>query len=631
MKLLATGLSSLFWSGGEMQLLVGNPKSLSDDDWDAIVSSEDKVYQEISKLFPSIEELKKLMEDDNVRAFAELLKSGRLEMRFVLARRVDQLFHAKFGIIVDSQGDGVAFAGSTNETIHGLEGNIEVFNTFKSWNRGELDFYNDYASIFADYWEGRHIDGIVVSSLPDGLKRDVVNASNEYSREHAIKNPGHIYLRQYQLQAMDYWKRSGYIGMLEMATGTGKTLTALACVKELFEREGKHPVVIAVPTGEVAKQWSSSWMAFFGQYPKVYTSVGGDKDKLREYASIFGEGAVIIATYNFLSAEYFSLKVQPFIGNHAVLIADEAHHLGAPQFRNVLSDSYQFRLGLSATPHRLFDDEGNDAIESFFGKDVFSFSLKQAIEGGYLSEYNYFPRFVELTDEEAEEYSQLTSKISKSFARHPQTHNEDRNTSKGDWKKLIYARARIVKKASAKYNEMNGILSDLKNNGGLSKLMVFCEDKDQLGKVASLVASFGAMYGIISGETPGAERSKIIRSFTSGDIAVIIAMKVMDEGIDIGSAERAILMSSAKDPRQYIQRAGRVLRKSPGKPIAEIFDIIVYADPIKVGKQMEVIEKGAIRGEIRRTLYFTETARNQLYCLDMLDSLKQKIDISLLI
>jgi hypothetical protein len=145
---LATGFSSLFWSGGKVQLLLGNPESLSEEDWNAIIASKNKAYEEISKLFPSIEDLKKMMEDDNVRAFAQLLQSRRLEIKFVLARRIDQLFHVKFGLIVDSDGNGIAFSGSPNETLHGLYRNIETFNTFRSWKEGEIDFYNDYASIF---------------------------------------------------------------------------------------------------------------------------------------------------------------------------------------------------------------------------------------------------------------------------------------------------------------------------------------------------------------------------------------------------------------------------------------------------------------------------------------------------
>lgn len=627
LRLLATGLSSLFWSGGKMQLLLGSPESLSEEDWNAIIASKNKAYEEISKLFPSIEDLKKMMEDDNVRAFAQLLQSGRLEIKFVLARRIDQLFHVKFGLIVDSDGNGVAFSGSPNETLHGLDTNIEAFNTFRSWKEGEADFYNDYASIFSNYWEGRYIDGIVVSDLPERVKRDLINAELQYSEGNANKLPSKAYLRPYQLRAIEYWKKHNYRGVLEMATGTGKTLTAFGCIKELFKEVGRHPIVIAVPTIEVARQWSYGWMAFFGRYPIVYRGVNKEKYHLSEYTSILGDEAVIIATYNFLSGEYFHRKLLPLIGNNAVFIADEMHHLGAPAFRKLIEMPYQFRLGLSATPHRLFDCEGNEAIMNFFGKDFFSYTIKEAIEDGYLSEYSYFPRFVELSDEEAEEYNELTQKIPKYITKNPKTRDKEMKKSNYNWEKLIYARARIVKKASAKYNEIYDILLCLKQKGKLSKLIIFCEDNDQLGKVRDQLAILGESFGVISGETPNSKRAEIISEFDSGKINAILSMKVMDEGIDIGSAARAILMSSAKDTRQYIQRAGRVLRKSNGKAIAEIFDIIVYVDPRKIGNKMWEIEQKIIESELKRALYFTEMAKNQIQCFKILESFREKIYI----
>ena len=624
-RLLSTGLSSLFWSRGKMQLLVG--KLVSENDWDAIASSKDKAYKEISKVFPSIEELKKMMEDDNVRAFAELLGSGSLEMKFVLSSGPEQLFHSKFGIIMDREGDGVAFAGSINETEQGLGSNIEVFSTFKSWIEGEREYYELYSSLFSDYWEGVHIGGIVVSELPEELKEQVVIAAKEYSKEQGPRKASNASLRPYQRKAVDYWKQNGYRGMLEMATGTGKTRTALECVNELVNEEGRHPIIIAVPTGEVAKQWSSSWMEYFGRYPRIYTPSGGEKANLQEYASIFSNDAVIIATYNFLAGSFFSSKMLPLIGEDALLIADEAHHLGAKKYRDILSGPYRFRLGLSATPHRLFDDEGNDAIETFFGKESFSYSLEQAIADGYLAKYDYFPKFVELSDEEVEEYSLLTRKISRSFAKYLQSPNEGEIAINDNLQRLIYIRAKIVKKASAKYNELNKILEDLKNEGKLSKLMIFCEDKDQLEQASKQLDSLGAVYRRVSGEKLSAERAKAINDFGSGDIDAIISMKVMDEGVDIEASERAILMSSSRNPRQYIQRAGRVLRKSAGKKKAEIFDIIVYVDPRELGAQMEKIERVAIRGEILRAEYFTSMAHNRAECNAALSSLRRRINI----
>jgi superfamily II DNA or RNA helicase len=211
---------------------------------------------------------------------------------------------------------------------------------------------------FSNYWEGRYIDGVVVSSIPEKVRRDLINAEIQYGEENVKNHTSKAYLRPYQLRAIEYWKEHNYIGGLEMATGTGKTFTALECIKELFKKVGRKPIVIAVLTMEIARQWLDGWMAFFGKYPILYRSKNKEKYRISEYASIFGNEAVIIATYNFLSGTYFHKEVLPLIGNNAVLIADEMHHLGAPTFRRLIKMPYQFRLGLSATPHRLFDCEG---------------------------------------------------------------------------------------------------------------------------------------------------------------------------------------------------------------------------------------------------------------------------------
>jgi len=631
-RIIATGLSSMLWGGGRIQLLIGNPKELSEDDFKAIASSNEKEHKEISKLFPSQEDLEKMMENENVRALALLLESGSLDIKFVLSKRAEGIFHVKFGIIEDSVGNGIAFAGSPNETMQGLAINVEVFNTFKSWEPGQVEYYWDYSSKFESYWHGGSIGYDLVLDIPEALKGVVLEAKRQYDKKHATAEGGLFHgtqppLRSYQHLALEYWRNHGRIGMLEMATGTGKTKTALACIADLFEENGRVPVVIAVPTSDIAKQWSLEWHEAFGEYPKLYQSGSGSREDIIEYAGTLGSKAVLIGTYSFLSGEYFSSKVLPYLTNKsACLVADEAHHTASQDFRKVLDCAYKYRLGLSATPHRQFGDEENLVIDSFFGEDFFSYSLEEAIRDGYLSEYNYYPAFVELSYEEVNEYARLTKKIAKALAgKKPISSRANLEGNKGPLERFIFARTRIVKKTSAKYTELSSVLERMRDDSNLSKLMIFCEDSDQLGAVAGVLVRLGAIYGVISGETPSNQRTKIISAFSSGKVACIISMKVLDEGVDIGSAERAILMSSARDPRQYVQRAGRILRKFPGKPIAEIYDIIVYASPKKLGGDLEEAEKRIIKGELQRAAYFSKIARNSHDCIRRLETFGEKI------
>ncbi len=635
-SLIAAGISSMLWNGGKIEMLIGNPRELSEEDYNAIESSQEGTCEAISHLFPSREELEEMMENENVRALALLLQSRRLEMKFVLPRRSSRLFHAKFGIIIDYLGDGIAFAGSPNETLGGIGINVEVFNTFKSWVPGQSEYYRDYYALFEKYWSGDLNGDAIVLDIPEALRESVIEAKEGYVKKHKMtlygeQTEGLLYLRPYQRQALEYWRSHGRVCMLEMATGTGKTKTAFACIKNLFKEGGRVPVIIAVPTAEVARQWSSGWFDVFGEYPKVYESGKNSRESVRENASVLGKEAVIIGTYSFLSGKYFSNKVLPYLTRHKpALVADEAHHAGAKEFRNVLDNAYLYRLGLSATPIRQFDDEGSSVISNFFGKNQFSYSLGEAIKDGYLSKYKYYPKFAELSDDEIYEYAQLTKKMLKAFAEQSESDlSADREKYEYSRKALVYARAKVIKKASAKYLEMRSILESLKNKGELSRLMVFCEDTDQLRIIVNELASKGVNYRIMSGKTPDAERAKIISNFSSGNLDCIVAMKVLDEGVDIGLAERAILMSSAKDPRQYVQRVGRVLRIYPSKSVAEIYDVIVYASPAKIGTGLAKVEKSIIKGELERAFYFSRTADNDIECFRTLEAFGHKINIDI--
>lgn len=434
-----------------------------------------------------------------------------------------------------------------------------------------------------------------------------------------------IKLRDYQIEAIESWFNNDCNGIFEMATGTGKTFTALSCFEKLLNTKESLFTVIACPQSHLIDQWIDEIKKFYDESIVVASSKNHKwKEDLGELIINFylgiTENAVVLTTHKSLSSEFFLEKIHE-VSVEKLLIVDEVHGIGSQKQMRGLDDSYDYRLGLSATPSRYFDDIGTEIINDFFGGVVFEFDLTRALtefnpDTGktYLTPYIYKPIVVNLNDEELEEYRDLSAKIARLFASNNSYDFEDSLNG------VLFKRQNIINNAEEKYDAFRNILKERPN---IDKLIVYCSPQ-QIDKVQEILNEEGVSPQHRFTQKQSAtkkknetfsERGFLLKKFKDGTYKALVAIKCLDEGVDVPSAENAIILSSTSNPREHVQRRGRILRNAPGKKKATIYDILVFPE--------EKSEQGKkIRGkEIDRYLDFAVNAENSLECLNLLEEL----------
>ena len=378
-------------------------------------------------------------------------------------------------------------------------------------------------------------------------------------------------LREYQREAIRAWEgeRHHRRGIMKMATGTGKTLTAIVALKRMIE-ESRTPQFISIvaPTQLLVSQWRFELQKAGLDSP---VEVMGDKNvwmpRVKEGLLKVGLGrrryVITVATYaSFRSTEYTDLVRDAELPHS--LIADEMHHAWAPMTQLGLLESYKARLGLSATPELYMDDEGTEMLQDYFGGVCFSFGIEEAIPE-YLTEYDYHAEIIRLTADELERYEDLSRRIARSISDSGGSVDERAFL-------LILQRARVVTNAEGKWAAFEQILSRI---GPLRRTLIYCSDK-QIDRVKHILHERKIRAHQLTFEESLAYRDELLRLFKADRYQAIVAMKVLDEGVDLPGVERAIILSSSGNPVEYVQRRGRVLRKAEGKDFSVIHDIIVF-------------------------------------------------------
>jgi superfamily II DNA or RNA helicase len=566
-----------------------------------------------------------------------LIEKGSMEL--YVATRSGGIYHRKIGVFYDRNGDYVAFSGSGNETqraVSSIEdwGNDEEFDVYRSWgNEFESHKANKKAQYFEKLVQGgtkntrvRPLNAIEREELAryrnhstfedcrSGARRRTleITQDKDKTKKHAI-SPYY-----YQLQAIESWRKNNRIGMLSMATGTGKTYTALLAVSDLIE-QGRL-IVIIVPSRLLLEQWYETVREFYLGIP-VLLAGGGNNWKSNPLKQMFvsdiEKPRIIITTMSTAASDDFIAYLSQ--AHKPVLIADEAHGIGSPTHRKILQ-SIQFdgRLGLSATPERLFDDEGNQVIEKYFGENPiynlpFGGRVKLSkkddkevpILGNFLARYNYHFRTVDLTREEQKEWDEMTKEIKTYISTHPEAVQKSDKTS-SDTKKLelmLIKRARILKKAQRKTEAAIDIISEKYAPG--SRWIVYCEDEEQMNQVAGTIKRErpDVTCIIYHSDMPDDERERTLLFFERNP-SIIVSIRCLDEGVDIPTVDGALILASSTNPRQYIQRRGRVLRKAKGKRLATIIDVLVLPE----AKDTDLLP--IVRGELSRAWNFAKNAEN---------------------
>ncbi|CDM96961.1 MAG: DNA phosphorothioation system restriction enzyme [Limnospira sp. PMC 1291.21] len=426
--------------------------------------------------------------------------------------------------------------------------------------------------------------------------------------------PPQIHLRHYQRQAVSEWFANQGRGTLKMATGTGKTITALAIASELYHKIGLQVVLVICPYRHLVTQWGREAQKF-GMTPLLaFESVHNWQKHLSTSLYNISSGHLpflaVITTNATLISDSFQSQLRYFPPK-TLIIGDEAHNLGAPRLEASLPRHIGLRLALSATPERHFDDQGTNALMEYFGRVLQpELTLAEAIRQGALVHYLYYPILVELTPAETLIYSRLTTRIGWALMDNDQDWETNENITA-----LLMQRARIIGAANNKVKALRQLMS---NRLQTSHTLFYCGDgitekgtrfDRQLEAIVFLLGSeLGYRVNTYTAATPMAKREELRQQFESGQLQGLVAIRCLDEGVDIPAIRHAVILASSSNPRQFIQRRGRVLRPHPGKDRATVFDMIVL--PPDLGRNTLDVERNLLKKELIRFMEFADIADN---------------------
>jgi len=622
LKLAAKGITQLATNGGKATFIVS--PILEEADWDAMQLGEQaKDLPEILAILSrNIEELQTSLEEDTRNTLAWLIADGLIDFYFAIPRNRDfqSDYHDKVGFCIDKEQDRVAFHGSFNDSVKGTL-NGEAFSVFRSWNEGQLAYVEQHENRLKQLLHNCNSQ-FEVFGIPETSKNDFIRLRTTPQRPYRRKvNPPQdteasltvpVPLREYQQQAIQAWLDNRCIGLFDMATGTGKTITALAAAVAAYLERGKIALVILVPYLHLLEQWvfeaknfGFSPICCSSEDPKWENNLF---DAINQFNLGLTDHLCAVAVHQTAASDRFINAIAKCKKDHLMLLGDEVHALGAANLRKGLLEIAILRLGLSATPDRWYDEEGTAVLHKYFNKVVYEFPLEKAI-GRFLTRYKYHPVPVHLSCSELEQYKELTEKISIASAKKKQR-KEKPSTSLNF---LLIKRSQIIAKAERKYVALENTLCTLRKQGVTNHLLVYCAPGEIDRVLAILVEKANLRCHRFDHTISLSERQKILKRFSSGTLEVLVAIKCLDEGVDVPATRTAIFMASTTNPREFVQRRGRVLRKCESKREAIIFDMLVLPNhDTDVGSA-----KSLIRREMPRFAEFTSASTNAYSAKDV--------------
>lgn len=579
-----------------------------------------------------------------------LIRHGFLDIRIALLRAGNGLFHEKMGIFHDAYGHQMSFKGSVNETFSGwgLQGNIESLDAFYSWLPEDAPRVVDHHYDFLEVWEGKYknvktltlgeaVESAVFQNTPDDpeevqvllaryqthrVRRGVAlvgvstgqeeaQALDEKANSDQVQDPmlseqwpsGRV-AEPHQVRAINAWHEAEGRGIFEHATGSGKTFTALHVIRDHLRKKGV--VLIVVPSTLLMKGWFAELSE---EIPEANVwRVGAGHQRWRQSGDIEWmmqrpsekRPLVLLATMQTAAKLEFRGRLRRL--DNILLVADEVHQMGSEHHQQILNVEAGARLGLSATPDRYGDPEGTAALMHYFSGVVGEpFTLRDAMLAGRLTEYIYHPVTLSLNAEEAEAWADLTEQLRQAIQRGPR--DESGKPKDNQRTRLLkIKRSRIAKKARAKIDIAKRIVSDHYESG--QHWLVYCEDQDQLYAVATAISEAGVSPWVYHSDMEG-DPDATLAAYRR-ESGVLVSIRCLDEGVDIPEISHAVILASSQNPRQFIQRRGRVLRRSPGKFRAEIWDALVLPPDMA-----QDIHGSLTRSELLRAIEFAENAANQ--------------------
>ncbi len=646
---LARELVPFIEHDGQIRVVVG--EIVDRNDIDALRNIEDIDNQEDREIVRTrfLNTLKELNNSGEVGSIAasflsELIVSGVLKLQFAV--RKHGLFHSKFGIFKDAEGNQIAFDGSANETRSALisQANQESINVFRSWEPTWETHGIDIVNQFESLWKGNEIgtltytfDEVRDAGLFNELSEFAQNKSTQETiREKLLKfkdkqhweDPKGQGLRKYQREAVDIWNSAEGKGILAMATGTGKTKTALGIITDKRQASPGALVAVVVPYQLLAEKWCDDLSEAGFSAIRVYENQKNWIDSLRIFLSVQQTGAwpVLVFVSNTFEtpAVQFRLKqyLQKWGRDDSLIVFDECHHYNNPKRIDLIKGlPFKYVLGLSATPYSQFEvDPQYRHLSNYMGEIVFEYGLDKAIENHFLTPYSYDYHVVELTEEEELEYIRITGDMVR--RKSVLEASGQSVTSDALFGSLSRARRAIVNNAE---NKLAKITELLKNKSPEPFTLFYCGAKsgenEQIKRLSVLLRKQEWRVARVTAEESKRDRLNILEAFKERDIHAVLSIKVLDEGIDIPACRTAYFLASDSNNRQWVQRRGRVLRLAKNKDESKIIDFVV------VGNRDDACIKSLALKEFQRVEEFAKDSLNSFELFQTIDNDKVRIGL----
>lgn len=648
---ISYGIAKLVNNNGKI-LLIASP-NLSQEDIEAINKGYELRESIIERaLLRYITEPQNYFEEERLNLLATLIAQEKLDIKIAFSLKNDKLglYHEKLGLLYDNENNIIAFSGSMNETENAFTNNYEIVDVFTSWEDNDrvaikekafdqLWYNNDTSAMVYDF--PKIVKEKIMSFKKENVDWEIdkkefikeITSNNKIEKLKAVTNspeiPAGVTLHDYQKLAIENWKNNNYQGIFDMATGTGKTFTGLGAITELYKnKNGKLAVIIVCPFQHLVDQWVEDILNF-NINPIIGHSSSIQKDFKQKFKMAIMDYNLgvrnffcFVCTNGTFSSEYIQSQIKNIRGD-VLLVVDEAHNFGATNLKKTLTDKFNYRLALSATLERYGDEEGTRALLNYFGKKCIEFSLEDAITQKFLTPYEYHPIVVYFEQEELEEYRIISKEISRCIIKKKNGKTELNERGKV----LAQKRARIIAGAYAKIPKLAHEIKPFVND---NHILVYCgatriseqddsgEDMRQIDAITELLGKELKMnVAQFTSNEDSSTRDLLRKKFFDGDyLQALVAIKCLDEGVNIPAIKTVFILASTTNPKEYIQRRGRVLRKYPGKEFAIIYDFVTLPRPLDETANLTLeeisCEKSMVRNEINRITEFKRLALNRM-------------------
>lgn len=625
-ELTGNGVAAFVDNGGEIQLICS--PELSDEDIEAInIGYEMKDALARNIFMNDLEEALNALDNENLIFLARMIEKDVLNIKLVDVDDDFGIYHDKIGIFGDTEGERVLFVGSPNESKGAYKSNYEKIRLSMSWKEGDLERIQDDEEEFDSIWNGTnpYLTRTDITEVVGKKVKEKVKERNITIKE----NQGQIVLRDYQKNAIDAWIENGKTGFYVMATGTGKTWTAIYTAKTVVDEESIL-LVICAPYKHLVKQWKEDVQKVFPKYPIIMISSENSSwqeelaDAILDSKYNNHEPVIAISTIKSFESEKFE-KIAKKTSMKRMLIVDEAHRF--KNLSNTISRLYSYMLGLSATPSSRKNEEFGQLLVDYFGGEVYNLPIEYAIDKGYLVKYNYHPIYIDATEEDEDKFDYYTKLMSSCFKNNVCIDVEN-------LAKYKRSRLRVISMAEEKTNKIEWILSQVAEK---DHFIVYCGDGKlyeqnaeegirHIQFIKNVLTDSGYKVSQFTASENMEERMQRVEAFNKGMIDTMVAIRCLDEGINIPSIEGALLLSSNDDYREFVQRRGRILRTyyneitGRNKEIANIYDVIVL--PSDKSKSFASIE-------LRRFYEYARLAENRDECKREFNDLLIRYEIEL--